>query len=233
MWKFYRPPLSRGKYQPPPTRQVPGATSAIPRRTEPGARTGRVNHAAHSWLRAQAASDHCRARAWPCAAAKPTPEALTGLPVHSTNSRTSRAKYSCAARAALVPSFAQKSPCMVTNYNYIKSTIMKYSLCYGHNMKHETVSVAQLKSGLSAYLAKARAGTTLTITSHRKVIAHLAGVATAPPQGVPDELAQLVADGKLTPGNGILLTLDLPPPLRLSTDSPSVSEMVLQDRGAR
>ena len=100
-------------------------------------------------------------------------------------------------------------------------------------MKHETVSVARLKSGLSAYLAKARTGTTLTITSHRKAIARMAGVATAPSQGVPDELAQLVADGKLTPGNGILLTLDLPPPVRLSADGPSVSEMVLQDRGAR
>ena len=100
-------------------------------------------------------------------------------------------------------------------------------------MKHETVSVAQLKSGLSAYLAKARAGTTLTITSHRKVIARMVGAAPAPTQGVPDELAQLVADGKLTPGNGILLTLDLPPPVKLSTDGLSVSEMVLQDRGAR
>lgn len=100
-------------------------------------------------------------------------------------------------------------------------------------MKHETVSVAQFKSGMSAYLAKARAGTTLAITSHRKVIARVIGVASEPPEGLPHELAQLVADGKLTPGNGIPLTLDLPAPIRLSTDGLTVSEMVLQDRGAR
>lgn len=98
-------------------------------------------------------------------------------------------------------------------------------------MKMETVSVAQLKSGLSAYLAKVRTGTTLAITSHRKEIARVVGVAGMPPHGLPQGLTHLVADGKLTPGNGTPLTLDLPPPLQLSNTGPSVSEMALQDRG--
>ncbi len=100
-------------------------------------------------------------------------------------------------------------------------------------MKIETASVAQLKSGLSAYLAKARSGTTIAITSHRKEIARVVGVATASPHGMPPGLAQLVADGKLAPGNGTPLTLDLPPPLQLSNSGTSVSEMALQDRGPR
>lgn len=101
-------------------------------------------------------------------------------------------------------------------------------------MKIETVSVAQLKSGLSAYLAKVRTGTTtLAITSHRKEIARVVGVADMRPLDLPQGLAQLVADGKLKPGNGTPLTLDLPPPLQLSNSGPSVSEMALQDRGPR
>ena len=100
-------------------------------------------------------------------------------------------------------------------------------------MKIETASVAQLKSGLSAYLAKVRSGTTIAITSHRKVIARVVGVAPELSLGLPPELAQMVADGKLTPGNGTPLTLDLPAPVQLSGDGPSVSETALQDRGPR
>ncbi len=100
-------------------------------------------------------------------------------------------------------------------------------------MKTETVSVAQLKSNLSAYLAKARAGTTIAITSHRKEIARVVGVIPTPSHGLPPALAQLVADGRLTPGNGTPLTLDLPPPLQLSSAGLNVSEMTLQDRGPR
>ena len=100
-------------------------------------------------------------------------------------------------------------------------------------MTIESVAVAQLKSNLSAYLAKARAGTTIAITSHRKEVARMVGVVAALPHGLPAALDRLVAAGKLTPGNGTPLTLDLPPPLQLSTAGLSVSEMALQDRGPR
>lgn len=100
-------------------------------------------------------------------------------------------------------------------------------------MKTTLVSVAQLKSSLSAYLALARAGTTIAITSHRKEIARLVGWSVASPKGLPPELAQLAIDGKLVPGNGTPLTLDLPPPLKLSKGGSAVSEMALQDRGPR
>ena len=69
--------------------------------------------------------------------------------------------------------------------------------------------------------------------TNRKVIARVVGVAPDMSLGLPPELAQMVADGKLTPGNGTPLTLDLPTPVQLSGDVPSVSEMALQDRGPR
>lgn len=92
----------------------------------------------------------------------------------------------------------------------------------------ETTSVAQLKARLSHYLAKARAGQTIEVTAHRKPVARITGV---PAQGVEGGLARLVAEGRLTPGDG--QPLQLAPPVRLTPDAPSVSEIVLEDRGPR
>jgi antitoxin (DNA-binding transcriptional repressor) of toxin-antitoxin stability system len=100
-------------------------------------------------------------------------------------------------------------------------------------MPTETASVAQLKAGLSSYLAKARNGITIEVTSHRKVIAQVTGAANERMAGLPATLAPLVLAGRLTPGNGTALLNGLPPPVRLAAGSPDVSEMVLQDRGAR
>lgn len=98
-------------------------------------------------------------------------------------------------------------------------------------MKSETVSVAKLKSELSRYLAKARGGQTIEVTSHRKIIARLIGVPDNLPARFPAGLAQMVADGKLSLGNGE--TVDFEAPVKVSEGGPLVSEIVLQNRDPR
>jgi len=94
-------------------------------------------------------------------------------------------------------------------------------------MAIETTSVAKLKAHLSRYLAKAQAGQTIEVTSHHKPVARITGI---PAQGERG-LARLVAEGRLTPGDG--QPLQLAPPIRLSPDAPLVSEIVLEGRGPR
>jgi antitoxin (DNA-binding transcriptional repressor) of toxin-antitoxin stability system len=94
-------------------------------------------------------------------------------------------------------------------------------------MKTETASVAQLKSALSKYLAKARAGQIIEVTSHRKVVARVTGI----PDTLPDGLARMVAHGRLTPGNG--MPLQFGPLIKLSDGGPLPSEIILEDRGPR
>lgn len=98
-------------------------------------------------------------------------------------------------------------------------------------MKSEIVSVAQLKSGLSKYLAKARSGQTIEVTSHRKVIARVVGVSEPVIRSLPGGLAQMAADGKLAPGNGQRLSFAAP--IRLADGGQPLSELVLEDRGPR
>lgn len=94
-------------------------------------------------------------------------------------------------------------------------------------MSTETVSVAELKAHLSAYLTKARAGRAIQVTSHRRPVACITGV----PEQAPAGLARLIARGQVTPGDG--QPLRLKPPIRLSADGPLVSDLVLEDRGPR
>jgi prevent-host-death family protein len=85
------------------------------------------------------------------------------------------------------------------------------------------VSIRDLKAHLSRYLAQARQGTTLEITSHRRVVARVTGV---PESGTP-ALAALIArgaaqwDGLKPQGARIALTPGGTP----------VSRLVLEDRG--
>ena len=85
------------------------------------------------------------------------------------------------------------------------------------------VSIRELKAHLSRYLAQARQGTSLEITSHRRVVARVTGV---PESGTP-VLGELIArgaaqwDGHKPQGAHIVL----------SKGGIPVSRIVLEDRG--
>ncbi len=85
------------------------------------------------------------------------------------------------------------------------------------------VSIRELKTHLSRYLAQARQGTALEITSHRRVVARVTGV----PESGPSALGELIArgaaqwDGGKPQGGHIVLS---------GAGNP-VSRIVLEDRG--
>jgi len=84
------------------------------------------------------------------------------------------------------------------------------------------VSIREFKARLSHYLAQVRAGHTLEISSHRKVIARVGPVADDKQQGVERLLSSGAAqwDGGKPAGAMI----------RLNDAEKSVSDMVLEDR---
>ena len=82
----------------------------------------------------------------------------------------------------------------------------------------------QLKAGLSRYVAQARAGEVIEITSHDKPVARLIGV----PEGTTAGIAKLLASGAASWGGG---KPAFRPPLKLSSHPRSMSEMVIEDRG--
>ena len=86
------------------------------------------------------------------------------------------------------------------------------------------VAMHELKSGLSRYVAQARAGEGIEITSHDKPVARLVGVPAASPAGV----ARLLARGAAT-WNGAKPALQAP--VVLSGGGNTVSDIVLEDRG--
>lgn len=82
----------------------------------------------------------------------------------------------------------------------------------------------ELKTGLSRYVARARAGEVIVITSHDKPVARLLGV----PQGAPDGLSNMLAQGAATWRGG---KPALQAPVALSVGAKAVSDMLLEDRG--
>ena len=86
------------------------------------------------------------------------------------------------------------------------------------------VAMHKLKAGLSRYVAQARAGEVVEITSHDKPVARLVGVPAAMPPG----LASLLARGAAT-WAGRKPTLLAP--ITLPAHSRSLSEFVIEDRG--
>lgn len=92
-------------------------------------------------------------------------------------------------------------------------------------MATETASVAQLKTHLPRYLAKARAGQAIEVTSHRKPVARITGV---PNQSAEGGLARLVAEGCVTWGGG---AKPQGASIRLGEASKTLSDIVIEDRG--
>lgn len=86
------------------------------------------------------------------------------------------------------------------------------------------VAMHALKSGLSRYVARARAGEIIEITSHDKPVARLVGV----PPGGPAGVARLLARGAATWAGG---KPALHPAVAMSPGGNAVSAIVLEDRG--
>jgi prevent-host-death family protein len=92
-------------------------------------------------------------------------------------------------------------------------------------MSAERIPVHELKARLSHYLAEARRGRPIEITSHRRVVARLIGVSLPEDDG----LARYVAEGKATWSGG----KPLGGAVRLSAGGKSLADIVIEDRGPR
>ncbi len=89
------------------------------------------------------------------------------------------------------------------------------------------VSVRDLKTHLSSWLARAQSGEVVEVTSHRRPIARITAVRSTDP-GATHPL-QAAMDAGLVSWSGQKPAFPLP--VRLSGVGKSVSEMVLEDRG--
>jgi prevent-host-death family protein len=85
------------------------------------------------------------------------------------------------------------------------------------------LQIRDFKARLSHYLGRARAGQTIEITSHRKVIARVTGI----PPAETESISRLVASGAAQWGGGKPRGAEI----RLTEGGPLVSDLVLQDRG--
>ena len=89
------------------------------------------------------------------------------------------------------------------------------------------VSVRDLKTHLSEWLARVQAGEVVEVTSHRKPIARITAV-KPPDAGITSPLQKAI-DAGLISWNG--QKPDFPPPIKLSGKGKLISEIVIEDRG--
>lgn len=89
------------------------------------------------------------------------------------------------------------------------------------------VSVRDLKTHLSEWLARAQAGEVVEVTSHRKPIARITAVKPAEPTS--SDPLQKAIDAGLISWNGQKPVF--PPPIKLSGKGRLISEIVIEDRG--
>ncbi len=85
------------------------------------------------------------------------------------------------------------------------------------------IAMHQLKIGLSRYVAQARAGAVIEITSHDKPVARIIGIPPTRHGGV----ARLLASG-VAQWTGTKPALDAP--VRLAAGGKPLSEMIVEDR---
>jgi prevent-host-death family protein len=88
------------------------------------------------------------------------------------------------------------------------------------------VSVRDLKTHLSQWLARAQAGEVVEVTSHRRPIARITAV--KPVDAVSANPLQNAMDAGIVSWNGQKPVF--PPPVRLRGEGKRVSDMVLEDR---
>ena len=89
------------------------------------------------------------------------------------------------------------------------------------------VSVRDLKTHLSEWLARAQAGEVVEVTSHRKPIARITAVKPAN-SGITSPLQKAI-DAGLISWNGE--KPNLPPPVKLRGQRKLLSDIVIEDRG--
>jgi prevent-host-death family protein len=89
------------------------------------------------------------------------------------------------------------------------------------------VSVRDLKTHLSEWLARVQAGEVVEVTSHRKAIARITAV--KPAEATSSNPLQKAIDAGLISWNG--QKPDFPPPIKLSGKGKLISEIVIEDRG--
>lgn len=85
------------------------------------------------------------------------------------------------------------------------------------------ISIRELKSKLSRYLAQAQAGEDIIVTSHKKIVAHIKGVPR-----VEDAAIQHLLDAGLMTWNGKKARGGK---ARTKISGKTMAEMVLEDRG--
>ncbi len=86
------------------------------------------------------------------------------------------------------------------------------------------IAMHELKIGLSRYVARAREGEVIEVTSHDKPVARIVGIPPADQAGI----AKLLSSGAAQWGGGKPALL---PALWLEAGGKSLSEIVLEDRG--
>jgi prevent-host-death family protein len=89
------------------------------------------------------------------------------------------------------------------------------------------VSVRDLKTHLSEWLARAQSGEVVEVTSHRKPIARITAVKPAVP--APASPLQQAIDAGVISWNGQKPVI--PPPVKLNDGGPLMSDIVIEDRG--
>jgi len=89
------------------------------------------------------------------------------------------------------------------------------------------VSVRDLKTHLSEWLARAQAGEVVEVTSHRKPIARITAIKPAEPTATNP--LQKAIDAGLISWSGQKPVF--PPPIKLSGKGKLISEIVIEDRG--
>ena len=86
------------------------------------------------------------------------------------------------------------------------------------------VAMRELKAGLSGYIAQARAGEVIEVTSHDKSVARIVGIPSAGSSGVTRLLA--VGAAQWRGGKPALRSA-----IKLASSGKSLAQRVLEDRG--
>jgi len=90
------------------------------------------------------------------------------------------------------------------------------------------VSVRDLKTHLSEWLARAQAGEVVEVTSHRKPIARITAVKQPDPSSSPHPLQKAIDAGVVTWSGQKPV---FPPPVKLNDGGPLISDIVIEARG--
>ncbi len=84
-----------------------------------------------------------------------------------------------------------------------------------------TVGIRELKNGLSRYLKRVGRGETIVVTDRGQPIARIV------PDGTPEHVTRLLADGRATWSGR---KLRLPKPIKLPKGAPLASDLISEDR---